>query len=141
MKKRKNKKIVAVVCVSVFIITQVIVIRILKQPYLQRINSVVLPSDSQTIKTKVSLSDVYGIHVCAEKVICTQLAMSELEQFIKENNSKEVADSVFLIPVDKKSKSIAWDDYNINIERLDLSQQGNYFYLSWNTPYCQLSYD
>ena len=54
-----------------------------QQMYYDKINSVVLPDDAQVLSTTVERSDVYGDHVCAEKLSAQKWIMTSLTIFCK----------------------------------------------------------
>ena len=41
--------------------------------YYLPISNIKLPDDAKTIKMEIYISDIYGLHVCAEKVVESEL--------------------------------------------------------------------
>lgn len=113
--------------------------------YYDKINSVVLLDDAQVLSTTVERSDVYGDHVCAEKVIGTKMDYDELDDFLQKNNSGKLYEYIGLFSIKKYGDGYIseWDDYCSEPNVIIGNEKDGYFYyiVSCNTPYCSLDYN
>ena len=131
----KIKKIIKIVLVSIVAMV-VIVVFAFKSYYYSKINNIKLPEGTRTIKVEISISDVYGYHVCAEKIVETALSWDELSKFVIENNKEENV-HIFSIMKDKSGYQIEWDDYGIDPDWIKGKEKEgmNYYLITNNTPY------
>lgn len=115
-----------------------------QQMYFDKINSVVLPDDAQVFSTTVMRSDIYGDHVCAEKVIGTKMEFDELDNFLQKNNNDRLNKYIQLLAITEYGDGyiVDWDDYCSNPNVIVGKEKKGYFYyvVSCNTPYCSLYY-
>lgn len=115
-----------------------------QQMYYDKINSVVLPDDAQVLSTTVERSDIYGDHVCAEKVIGTKMDYDELDDFLQKNNSGRLNKYIGLYSIEKYGDGydVRWDDYCSEPDVIIGKEKPGYFYyiVSCDTPYCSLDY-
>lgn len=136
----KKKRIIRIVLISIVAIVGILVFAF-KSYYYSKINDIKLPEGTRTIKVEVSISDVYGYHVCAEKIVETALSLDELSKFISENNKEEHV-NIFLVIKEGSGYQIEWDDYSINPNCIKGKEKEgmNYYLITNNTPYCSLVY-
>lgn len=110
--------------------------------YYLKISKVNLPEDANTIKTKISVSDIYGYHVCAEKVVESELDHEQFIIFIRENNADDNI-HVYLI-YKENNRYVVWlDDYSVSLVNSieGIEKEGmNYYLITNNTPYGSLFY-
>lgn len=137
MRKHKKCGIVLIALLSV-----VVVFFSIKSYYYFKISSVKLPDGTKTIKMQTYVSDIYGTHVCAEKVVESEL---DYEQFIKCIREINTDDNIKIYPVYKEgSKYSVWhDDYSVSLVNsiADREKEGkNYYLITNNTPYGSLFY-
>lgn len=148
--KRQKIKVCIIVLVSVMITAGFIAFFFSffylpnQQMYYDKINSVVLPDDAQVLSTTVERSDVYGDHVCAEKVIGTKMDYDELDDFLQKNNSGRLNKYISLLNVKKDGDGydVEWDDYCSEPNVIIGNERDGYFYyiLSCDTPYGSIYY-
>ena len=136
---RKYKKYFAILLAVMIIAVALFSIRLC---YYFRISSVKLPEGTKTIKMQTYVSDIYGYHVCAEKVEESEL---DYEQFIKCIREINTDDNIKIYPVYKEgSKYSVWhDDYGVLLVNsiADREKEGkNYYLIPNNTPYGSLFY-
>lgn len=137
MKKKKMFK----VAVIVVIIVVGFIVRACHSYYYSKISDIELPEGTRTIKVHVGISDIYGLHVCAEKIIETPLSCEEVAQYINENNRDENI-HIFSIFEYKDIYDIEWDDYLIDLDCIkEIEKEGmNYYLITNNTQYGSLRY-
>lgn len=131
----KKKRAIRIVLISIVAIA-VILVFAFQSYYYSKINDIKLPEGTRTIKVEVSISDVYGYHVCAEKLVETALSYDELSKFIRENNKEENV-QIFQVIKDGNGYEIEWDDYSINPNCIKGKEKEgmNYYLITNNTPY------
>ena len=110
--------------------------------YYLKISKVKLPEDANTIKTQISVSDTYGYHVCAEKVVESELENEQFVMFIRENNSD---DNIHVYSIYKENSRYAvWlDDYNVSLVNSIAGKEKdgmNYYLITNNSPYGSFFY-
>ncbi|MBQ4536854.1 MAG: hypothetical protein II994_04455 [Lachnospiraceae bacterium] len=110
--------------------------------YYLPMNHINLPEDVKTIKTEIYVSDIYGPHVCAEKVVESELEYEPLAAYIRENNKSDNI-QIYLIYQENDRYVVWWDDYSTSlVNSIDgIEKEGMYYYLiTNNTPYGSLFY-
>lgn len=136
---RKYKKIFAILFAVMIIAVALFSIN---SYYYFRISSVKLPDGAKTIKTRIYVSDIYGYHVCAEKVVESEL---DYEQFIKCVREINKDDNIKIYSIYKEgNKYSVWcDDYSVSLvnSMAGTEKEGkNYYLITNNTPYGSFSY-
>lgn len=136
---RKHKKNFAILFVVVIIAVAMFSIR---SYYYFRISSVKLPEGTKTIKMQTYVSDIYGYHVCAEKVVESELDYEEFIKCVREINTD---DNIKIYLVYKEgSKYLVWlDDYSVSLVNsiAGIEKEGKSYYLiTNNTPYGSFFY-
>jgi len=107
-----------------------------------KISKVKLPEEANTIKTQISVSDIYGYHICAEKVVESELECEKFMTFIRENNMDDNI-HVYLIYVEDNRYVVWGDDYSTSLVNsiAGIEKEGlNYYLITNNTPYGSLFY-
>lgn len=97
-----------------------------------KIEEIILPEGTETIKTKVSLSDIYGPHMLAVKIIGTDMSYDEIVTFVEANNDSPV--SIFVVCKDGEHYSIEWDDWALDPDYIKGREEDgmNYYLISLN---------
>lgn len=113
--------------------------------YLAPFKKIVLPDGVEVIKTSVNVTDVYGWHVNAEKLLETDLDWDEMKENI--TITKIGKARYFILPVcdytGNNHYTVEWDDYSIDTNSVIQSKgtQGkNYYILQVSTPYGRFTY-
>lgn len=137
MKVRKKCRIVLII-----VLVLVGVIFLFRSYYYLKISKVKLPEDANTIKTQISVSDTYGYHVCAEKVVESELEYEQFVTFIRENNSD---DNIHVYSIYKENSRYAvWlDDYSVSLVNSIAGKEKdgmNYYLITNNSPYGSFFY-
>lgn len=114
----------------------------LRSYYYLKISKVNLPEDANTIKTKISVSDIYGYHVCAEKVVESELDHEQFITYIRESNSD---DNIHVYSIYKENSRYAvWlDDYSVSLVNSIAGKEKdgmNYYLITNNSPYGSFFY-
>lgn len=141
MKFRKLKNRHIVISAIIFFTIMIIMIFIFFNDtyYMAHINSIDFPEEVTVVKTQVSTSHVYGIHVLAEEIIETRLSWDEIRTIINDSPyGKDI--HLFYIPFkdDGKTENLEWDDYSIElVQSIDgKAKEGmNYYLINEHTPY------
>ena len=110
--------------------------------YYLPISNIKLPDDAKTIKMEIYISDIYGLHVCAEKVGESELEYEQLKEHIEDNNKNDNI-QIFLIYKESNRYVVWWDDYSISlVNSIDgIEKEGmNYYLITNNTPYGSFFY-
>ena len=110
--------------------------------YYLPISNIKLPDDAKTIKMEIYISDIYGLHVCAEKVVESELEYEQLKEYIEDNNKNDNI-QIFLIYKESNRYVVWWDDYSISlVNSIDgIEKEGmNYYPITNNTPYGSFFY-
>jgi len=113
--------------------------------YLAPFKQIVLPEGVKILTTKVSVTDEYGWHVNAEKLLETDLDWKELMDHMAITKSGRARYHV--LPVcdytGNNNYTVEWDDYSIDTNSVIRSKgkQGkNYYILQVSTPYGEFTY-
>ncbi len=110
--------------------------------YYLPISNIKLPDDAKTIKMEIYVSDIYGWHVCAEKVVESELEYEQFIEYIRDNNKNDNI-QIFLIYKENNSYVVWWDDYSISlVNSIDgIEKEGmNYYLITNNTSYGSFFY-
>lgn len=135
----KYKKYIVILIALVIVVVACFSIR---SYYYLRISGVKLPDGAKTIKTQTYVSDIYGYHVCAEKVVESE---SDYEQFINYVREINKNDNIKIYPIYKEGNRyvVWWDDYNVSLVNSIAGNEKegkNYYLITNNTPYGSLFY-
>lgn len=105
------------------------------------IEAIEFPQNVNVIAWQVSDSDVYGIHILAEKVIETELSYEEICEIVKTSTNGEHIGVYQLYDV--PGYDIMWDDYSNIVDTIDgKTKEGmNYYLLNEHTPYGSIHWD
>jgi len=110
--------------------------------YYLQISNIKLPDDVKTIKMEISVSDIYGHRVCAEKVVESELEYEQLKEYIKENNKNDNI-QIYLIYKEGNRYEVWWDDYSTSLVNSIAGiekERMNYYLITNNTPYGSFFY-
>lgn len=135
-----KKKILNIVLLCVLIV--VVVFLGGRLYYYLQINNIKLPDDAKTLKMEIYVSDIYGSHVCAEKVVESELEYEQFKEYIKDNNKN---DNIQIYSIYKESDRyvVGWDDYSTSLVNSieGIEKEGmNYYLITNNTPYGSFFY-
>lgn len=144
-KKKTTKIVSAVVAIIIVLLVAVLFFYPLNREsdsyYMAHIEAIEFPQDVNVIASQVTETDVYGIHVLAEKVIETGLSIEEVCEIVKASPNGEHIGVYQLY--DEPGYDILWDDYSDIVKSIKgKTKEGmNYYLLNEHTPYGSLHWD
>lgn len=111
--------------------------------YYSKINNVMIPENAVAVASKVSMSDIYGVHICAEMVVASELEYNAFVKFIDDYNEDK---NICIYEIyDDGGRYVVWfDDYNTALVNsiAGKEQEGMHYYLiTNNTPYGSFFYE
>ena len=110
--------------------------------YYLPISNIKLPDDAKIIKMEIYVSDIYGHHVCAEKVVESELEQEQFIEYIRDNNENDNI-QIYLIYKENDRYVVWWDDYSTSlVNSIDgIEKDGmNYYLITNNTSYGSFFY-
>lgn len=140
--KKRNMVIFAIVVLLIMSIASVKLFFLNETYYMAHIHGIPFSDNVKVIKTSVSLSDVYGIHVLAEEIIETKLSWDEVKAIIGES---EYGENIRALPIciddDGRVQIPEYDDYSTGLVKSiegEIKEGMNYYLINEHTPYASI---
>lgn len=142
--KKGKKALIVILSVMAVLIIGIIIIKFAvftDNYYMSHINGINFPENVTVLNTRVSKSDIYGVHMLAEEVIETALSWEEVKEIVP---ASEKGENIHVLPVyvDQQGKAqVEYDDYSIELVRSieGKAKNGmNYYLLSETTEYASM---